>query len=215
MAFSGAVLALLLLMVIASSKQSINTLVLILTGVALNAGAATLLGLIVYLADDDTLRAITFWQLGSYSGISWAHAFTALGIIGICYGYITKNTRKIMVIQLGEQQAIFQGIPVPQLKRVLLIVVAIVTAICVCFTGIVGFIGLVVPHVTRMLVGANLVILLPSSALVGASLVTLADLCARLWVAPAELPIGLLTSALGVPFFLGLILREKRKYTYD
>ena len=120
-----------------------------------------------------------------------------------------------MLIQLGEQHAKFQGIAVNKLKRLLLLLVALVTALCVCFTGIVGFIGLVVPHITRMVVGANLTILLPCSILVGACLVTLADMAARVLVAPAELPIGLLTCALGVPFFLGLILIEKRKYQHD
>ena len=215
MAFIGASLSLIMLLVIAGYKQSMNTLVLILTGVALNAGAATLLGLVVYLADEETLRVITFWQLGSYSGINWSQALTALIVVSVAGAYLFRHAKPIMLLQLGEQHARFQGIPVDKLKRTLLILVALVTAICVCFTGIVGFIGLVVPHISRMLVGSKLTILLPSSMLVGASLVTLADVSARLLVVPAELPIGLLTSALGVPFFLGLILREKKKFTYD
>ncbi|MBO1255368.1 iron ABC transporter permease [Alteromonas sp. 5E99-2] len=215
MAFVGALVSLVLLMAIAGYRQNLNTLVLILTGVALNAGAATLLGLIVYLADDSTLRAITFWQLGSYSGISWYQAISCTIFIAISYVYFLRNAKSIMVLQLGEQQARFQGIRVDSLKRFLLVFVALVTALCVCFTGIVGFVGLVVPHITRMIVGSNLIVLLPSSILVGASLVTLADVLARLVVTPAELPIGLLTSALGVPFFLSLILREKRKFNYD
>lgn len=215
MAFIGALTSLALLMGIAGYRQNLNTLVLILTGVALNAGAATLLGFIVYLSDDNTLRAITFWQLGSYSGISWYQAISCTIFITFSYVYFSRNTKKIMVLQLGEQQARFQGVQVDSLKRFLLIFVALVTALCVCFTGIVGFVGLVVPHITRMIVGSNLAILLPSSVLVGASLVTFADVLARLLVTPAELPIGLLTSALGVPFFLSLILREKKKFSHD
>ena len=215
MAFFGAALSLFLLMTISGYKQSMNTLVLVLTGVALNAGAATLLGLVIYLADDETLRVITFWQMGSYSGIHWYQALLACFLVSLTGCYFYRRARPIMLLQMGEQHARFQGIDADKLKRILLACVAVVTAICVCFTGIVGFIGLVVPHIARMLVGANLKILIPTSMIAGASLVTLADMCARLLVVPAELPIGLLTSALGVPFFLGLILREKKKFTYD
>ena len=120
-----------------------------------------------------------------------------------------------MLLQIGEHQAHFQGVNVGRLKRLLLFLVATVTAVSVCFTGILSFVGLVVPHISRMLVGNNLNVLLPASVLMGGSLVTLSDVLARLLIVPAELPVGLLTSALGVPFFLWLILREKRKFAYD
>lgn len=215
MAFLGAALALFLLLMIAGYRQSINTLVLILAGVAINSGAITLLGLISYIADDDTLRVITFWQLGSYSGINWHQALMACTVVALAIYLFVKHAKAIMLLQVGEQQAAFQGIRVNRLKRILLVVVALVTAISVCFTGIVGFVGLVVPHICRMLVGHHLAILLPATAISGAALVTLADVLARLIIVPAELPIGLLTSALGVPFFIGLILREKRKFAHD
>jgi iron complex transport system permease protein len=93
-------------------------------------------------------------------------------------------------------------------------VVAVVVAMCVCFTGIVGFVGLVVPHICRLLMGAHLRILIPASTLLGAIMVTIADTLARTMIIPAELPIGLLTSLIGVPFFLFVILREKRKLSY-
>lgn len=215
MAFTGAALALAILLVVASYRQGMNTLVLILAGVAINAGATTLLGLVSYLAEDDTLRVITFWQMGSYSGTSWWQALLAIVIFLVAISVFVCKTTHIMLLQISEQHAFFQGVNVSKLKRLLLLLVALVTAICVCFTGIVGFVGLVVPHISRMLVGEHLKLLLPATALLGAALVTLADLCARLLVVPAELPVGLLTSALGVPFFLWLILREKRKFTYD
>lgn len=215
MAFIGAVLALILLMLIAGTKQSINTLILILTGVALNAGAQTLLGFILYLADDQTLRAITFWQLGSYSGIHWMQALFCGLCVAITSVFAVKNANNIMLLQMGEQHARFQGVAVNVLKRNLLLFIALVTAVCVCFTGIVGFVGLVVPHIARIIVGAQLSILLPCSMLIGACLVTFADMVSRTVVTPSELPIGLLTSALGVPFFLSLIFIEKRKYTHD
>lgn len=215
MAFVGAALALFLLLLIAGYRQSINTLVLILSGVAINAGAATLLGLITFVADDNTLRLITFWQMGSYSGIDWSKALLATFIVAAALIVFWQRANAIMLLQIGEQHARFQGIEVDQLKRVLLVMVAVVTAICVCFTGIVGFVGLVVPHICRMVMGTQLKMLLPTCAISGAILVTLADVAARVIIVPAELPIGLLTSALGVPFFLWLILREKRKFSHD
>ena len=215
MAFLGAAIALALLLTIAGYKQSVNNLVLILTGVAINAGALTLLGFVSYLADDETLRVITFWQLGSYGGISWQEAILATAIVSLSFAIFIRLSNQIMLMQISEQHAHFQGVPVAKVKRLLLVLVALVTAVCVCFTGLVNFVGLVVPHICRMIVGANLKVLLPASALSGAVLVTLADMFSRIIIVPAELPIGLLTSALGVPFFLWLILREKRKFAYD
>lgn len=211
-AFTGAMLTLLLLLAITGVRQSINTLVLILAGVAINAGAATLLGFVSYIVDDETLRVITFWQLGSYAGITWLKAvLAALVVLSACVLLYRKH-RFIMLIQVGEQHASMQGINVLKIKLQTLCTVALVTAVCVCFTGIVGFVGLVIPHICRMLFGENLRYLFILSPLAGALLVTCADIGARLLVIPAELPIGLLTSALGVPFFIWLIVREKRKF---
>lgn len=214
MAFIGAIVSLFLLLLIAGHKNTHNTLILLLTGVALNAAAATLIGLVFYLADDETLRAITFWQLGSYSGINFIHVALTGFLVILGFVFFLRNSKPLMVMQIGENHARFQGVNVDALKHRSLILVALVTAVCVCFTGIVGFVGLVVPHITRMLIGSNMRIHLPCAMLLGASLVTLADLAARLIVVPAELPIGLLTTALGVPFFLGLILREKSRYAH-
>lgn len=215
MAFAGAGLALVLLLAITGHKNTHNTLIMLLTGVALNAAASTLIGLIFYVADDETLRAITFWQLGSYGGSNFMQVCIASVAVVSAFVFFMRNAKRLMVLQIGESHARFQGVKVDALKYRSLLLVALVTAVCVCFTGIVGFIGLVVPHITRMLIGSNMKIHLPCSVLMGASIVTLADMAARLLVVPAELPIGLLTTALGVPFFLALILREKSRYVHD
>jgi len=214
MAFFGAALALFLLLMIASYKGTISTLVLILTGVALDFGGRTLLNLVTYLADENTLRLIAFWQMGSYSGINWDQVALAAVIVCIALPVFFRRAEHITLLQIGEQHAWFAGVDVNKLKRILLILVAAVTAISVCFTGIIGFVGLVVPHICRMLVGTNIQILLPASAISGAALITLADIGARLLIVPAELPIGLITSAIGVPFFLWLVMREKRKFSH-
>ena len=214
MAFFGAALFLLLLLVIASYQGSISTLVLILTGVALDFGGRTLLSLVTYFADENTLRQITFWQMGSYSGIGWDHVGLTSLVILAALPIFFRRAGQLTLLQIGEQHAWFSGVEVSKLKYLLLVLVAAVTAVSVCFTGIIGFVGLVVPHICRLLVGNHIAILLPASAICGAALVTLADVVARLVIAPAELPIGLITSAIGVPFFLWLVMREKRKFSH-
>lgn len=213
-AFFGAAIALLLLVKIANSPTGIHSIILILAGVAINAGAMTLLGLINYAVDDATLRQITFWSMGSYGGISYTHLLIALGpiVLGSCYFWRIKQP--LMLMSCSEKQAKYQGVETETIKSVSLWVVAAMVAVCVSFTGIVGFVGLVVPHVCRMFISSNFSVLLPTSAILGASLVTLADTLARTLIVPAELPIGLITSLVGVPFFLYLILREKRKFAH-
>lgn len=210
----GSALALLLLLNIASGQGGMNTLMLILAGVAINAGAMTLLGFITFLADDATLRQITFWSMGSYAGIDHNNLLICAGVVGFALVFFVRHIHPLMLISLGEKQAKFQGVDVDKVKIRSLLVVALVVAVCVSFTGIVGFVGLVVPHICRLLLGAHLRILLPSSVLLGAILVTAADTLARTLIIPAELPIGLLTSLIGVPFFLFLILREKRRLSH-
>jgi iron complex transport system permease protein len=210
----GSALALLLLLNIASGQGGMNTLMLILAGVAINAGAMTLLGFITFLADDATLRQITFWSMGSYAGIDHNNLLICAGVVGFSLVFFVRHIHPLMLISLGEKQAKFQGVDVDKVKIRSLLVVALVVAVCVSFTGIVGFVGLVVPHICRLLLGAHLRILLPSSVLLGAILVTAADTLARILIIPAELPIGLLTSLIGVPFFLFLILREKRRLSH-
>jgi iron complex transport system permease protein len=213
-AFLGATLSLILLLKIADSEQGMNTLVLILAGVAINAGAMTLLGLIQFVVDDATLRQITFWSMGSYAGINYTSL--SITIVPVILGtyYFWQIRHQLMLMSCSEKQAKYQGVDTRRIKLVSLWTVAAIVAVCVSFTGIVGFVGLVVPHLCRMVFGAHLNVLLPSSLLSGALLVALADTLARIIIIPAEIPIGLITSMVGVPFFLYLIVREKRKFDY-
>ncbi len=210
----GSILALLLLLSIAGGRSGLDTLMLILTGVAINVGAMTLLGFINYMVDDATLRQITFWSMGSYAGINMMNLGIAVCVVGLAIVVIAGQLRSLMLISTGEKQAKFQGLHVGKVKIICLLAVSAIVAVSVSFTGIVGFVGLVVPHICRMVMGSHLRILLPSSALLGSILVTCADTLARTIIIPAELPIGLLTSLIGVPFFLFLIVREKRKLSH-
>lgn len=214
MAFVGAIGSITLLFTIAAGSGKIDNLILILTGVAINAAAVTLIGFISYMVDDDTLRLITFWSYGSYAGIQHVVALLTLTIIALASAIIWRQRNALMLIAINEKQARIQGVNTDKVKFISLGAVAAMIAVCVSFTGIVGFVGLVVPHICRMLLHSHLRILLPATALVGALLVTLADTIARTIIAPAELPVGLITSLLGIPFFLLLILQEKRKLRY-
>ncbi len=209
-AFVGALLISLLVFRLAHTALGLNTLLLILAGVAINALVGTLMGLLAFIADDGTLRLITFWSMGSYAGSNWAQVMlVALGVSApllLLWRYRTALTLMLG----GEQDAQYLGVEVQQIKRLSLLCVALLTAVCVCFTGIVGFVGLVTPHICRLLTGPDLRSLIPLSALAGALLVTGADTLARIVIMPAELPVGLVTSMLGVPFFLYLLLQYRR-----
>jgi len=213
-AFIGACLSLLLVLKIANAANGMSTLLLILAGVAINAGAMSILGVIQYMVDDATLRQITFWSMGSYSGITYSVVFVTLVPVIVGAVYFWKIKQALMLLSCSEKQAKYQGVDTHKVKMTSLWLVAAIVAVCVSFTGIVGFVGLVVPHVCRMLIGAHLKILLPASMISGGLLVGLADIAARTLIIPAELPIGIITSIVGVPFFLYLIVREKRKFSY-
>ena len=209
-AFVGALLISQLVFRLAHTTLGLSTLLLILAGVAINALVGTLMGLLAFIADDGTLRLITFWSMGSYAGSNWTQVLlVALGVSApllLLWRYRTALTLMLG----GEQDAQYLGVEVQQIKRLSLFCVALLTAVCVCFTGIVGFVGLVTPHICRLLSGPDLRSLIPLSALAGAILVTAADTLARIVIIPAELPVGLVTSMLGVPFFLYLLLQYRR-----
>jgi iron complex transport system permease protein len=210
-AFVGSILCLGLLIKIADSETGMNTLMLILSGVAINAGAMALLGIVQFVVDDATLRQIAFWSMGSYAGSNYLAFSVVLFPLILGTRYFWSIRQPLMLMSCSEKQAKYQGVDTQKIRIISLCVVAAVIAACVSFSGIVSFVGLVVPHVCRMLIGSNLRYLLPASMLMGALLVAFADTVARVIVAPAEIPVGLVTSLIGVPFFIYLIMREKKR----
>jgi iron complex transport system permease protein len=210
-AFVGSILCLGLLIKIADSETGMNTLMLILSGVAINAGAMALLGIVQFVVDDATLRQIAFWSMGSYAGSNYLAFSVVLLPLILGTRYFWSIRQPLMLMSCSEKQAKYQGVDTQKIRIISLCVVAAVIAACVSFSGIVSFVGLVVPHVCRMLIGSNLRYLLPASMLMGALLVAFADTVARVIVAPAEIPVGLVTSLIGVPFFIYLIMREKKR----
>jgi len=208
-AFIGACVVTAIVYGFAARQSSINVTVLLLVGIAINALAGAGLGLANFLSEDQQLRDITFWLLGSLAGVTWSKLLP-VGLMLIA-GIVLMLTlaRPLNAFLLGEREAWQVGFATERVKRRLIIVTALASGAAVSLTGMIGFVGLLVPHLARLLVGADHRRVLPSSALLGASLLLLADLISRLAVLPAELPIGIVTSLLGAPFFLWLLLARR------
>lgn len=182
---------------------------MLLAGIALTALAGSAVGLFTYLADDATLRTLTFWNLGSLNGASYQRLWPLLLVTLAVALWLPRRAQALNALLLGESEAKHLGVDVEGLKRELVFCTALGVGAAVAAAGMIGFVGLVVPHLVRLLAGPDHRILLPASILAGASLLLLADLVARLALAPAELPIGIVTAFLGAPFFLYLLLRGR------
>ncbi len=207
-AFSGALFATLLILLLPADKGSMATLLLL--GIAINAIAAAGLGFLSFLADDFALRSLTFWQFGSLGKASWPEIFPAAAVALPAISWLLLQARSLNSLLLGETEAHCLGVSVQQFKLRALIACSICVGAAVACAGIIGFIGLVVPHLLRLILGPDHCRLLPASALAAPALLLAADSLARNLVSPAELPIGILTSLIGGPFFIYLLLSPKR-----
>ncbi|WP_282146002.1 FecCD family ABC transporter permease [Alteromonas stellipolaris] len=208
-AFGGALLAVWTVLRFANSAQGVSVATLILAGVAINAFTGTIIGAISYVASDDALRQITYWTMGSLAGASWTLCalVAAAGIIAISGLMVSRNALNLLA--LGESEAAYMGLNVARYKQAILWLVAFAVALATALCGIIGFVGLVVPHMCRTLFGVNHNVLIPACALMGALLLTVADTLARTLFTPMEIPIGIVTSAIGAPFFLYLLWKQK------
>jgi iron complex transport system permease protein len=208
-AFVGAWASMLLLYRVATRAGRTSVATMLLAGIALAALAGAISGLLVYHADDDQLRDLTFWQLGSLTGASWAKIGVAGPVIVIALVLAQPLGRGLNGLALGEAAAHHIGIPVQRTKTTAILCVAAATGAAVAISGGIGFIGIVVPHLLRLATGPDHRMLLLNSALLGASLLLLADVISRVVIAPAELPIGIVTAVLGAPVFIWILLRQR------
>lgn len=210
-AFGGALLATFAIWGFAQKSGAVRLTTLLLAGIAVNALAFAGVGLLTYLASDAQLRELTSWNLGSLNGASWGGVLaTAPFVVGCALG-LPRVARALNALALGEEDAAYLGVDVERTKRLVLVLVALGAGASVAFTGAIGFIGLVVPHLVRLALGPDHRTLIPGSALLGAIMLTLADTLGRVCIAPSELPVGIVTAALGAPFFLWL-LRAAQRY---
>jgi iron complex transport system permease protein len=209
MAFAGSLGVTVLIYLLAQSDGGTRVGMMLLAGVAVNALAGAGLGYLNFLASDEQLRSIQFWLMGSLGGARWSAVILvgAIVFIAVCAGL--SMARPLNAIALGEAQAYLLGVDVERIKRRAVLVTAMAVGAVTASTGIIGFIGLVAPHCVRLVAGPDHRVVLPASAMLGAALVLLADSVARTVLKPAEVPLGVLTAFVGVPFFLLLLRRFK------
>ncbi|MBB3462315.1 iron ABC transporter permease [Rhizobium sp. BK377] len=210
-AFGGGLATTLLLYRVATSNGQTSVATMLLAGIALGALAGALTGVLIYMANDQQLRDLTFWGMGSLAGATWIKISAAGPIILVSFIALPFMARGLNAITLGEAAAFHMGVSVQRLKNIAIVTVAAATGASVAVSGGIGFVGIVVPHILRMVIGPDHRFLLPASALLGGSLLIFADVLARTIVAPAELPIGIITAAVGGPFFLWILLRQRSR----
>lgn len=210
-AFSGAGVATWLVYRISLVDGRPHISTMLLAGIAINALAGALTGLISYLADEQQLRTITFWMLGSLGSASWETVTVLLPFVVLTVASLPFLAKPLNAFALGEQEAHLLGFKPTQVKRLVILLATLAVGASVAMTGVIGFVGLLVPHGIRMLGGADNRYVLPASAMLGALTLTVADLLSRVVAPPAELPIGVVTALLGTPLFLYILIRDKKK----
>lgn len=183
---------------------------LLLVGIAINALCGALVGMLSWISNDTQLRQMSLWGMGSLGQAEWPTLLVAATLIIPASLVVWWTAARLNLLQLGDEEAHYLGVNVRVLQRLLLLCSAVLVAAAVAISGVIGFIGLVVPHLMRMWLGPDHRGLIPGSLLAGAILLLIADTLARTIAAPAEMPVGLLTSLLGAPWFLWLIFRQER-----
>lgn len=210
-AFTGSLLAMSFIYGLSRQGGKTEMTTLLLAGIAISSLCGSGTGLFTYLSTDEEMRTITFWQLGSLGGATWSAVAMASPFILASLTLIFFCAKPLNALLLGEANAQHLGISVERIKWLLVVLVAFGVGASVAVSGMIGFVGLVVPHLVRLWKGPNHLFLIPASALLGSTLLVLADLLSRTIVSPAELPIGIVTALSGSPFFLYLLLKEKRR----
>jgi len=210
-AFAGGLIVTTLVYTLSRVNGRSEVLTLLLTGIAVNAFCGAVIGLLMSVSDDDELRSITFWSLGSVSLATWPAVLTVVPFAVLAFIAAPFLARPLDLLALGERSASHLGLDVERIRRLAIVVTALLTAAAVAIAGIIGFVGLVVPHAVRLVVGPGHRLLLPASALAGAALLVLADLISRTVVAPREIPLGVLTALIGAPVFFWLLRREHKR----
>ncbi|MEP9350319.1 iron ABC transporter permease [Xanthobacter sp. KR7-225] len=208
-AFTGGLLTTLLIARLATSDGHTSVATLLFAGLALGALASAGTGVMVFMASEQQTREFLFWTLGSLGGATWLKAALAAPFVIALVALTPVLARGLDAMALGEAEAYHVGIDVNRLKRVCVVAVAAGVGAAVAAAGVVGFVGLLVPHLARLVIGPGHRALLPASALLGAAVVLGADIAARMIAAPAELPLGVVTALIGAPFFLWLLMGRR------
>ncbi len=210
-AFLGCLLVFAVIFKLSAFSGQFTVISLLLAGIAVNAIVGAIIGLLTFVSDEQELRDLTFWSMGSLAGNHWLIIAPVLVAIIISIIGILRVSTALNLYLLGENQAHHLGVNVKRLKVRVFLLTALCIGAAVSVSGMIGFVGFVVPHLVRLVIGPDHKYLLPSSMLLGGILLSLSDLMARTVILPAELPIGLITSALGGPFFLFMLFNTYNK----
>lgn len=207
-AFLGGWAVTFMLYLLSQRKGQLHIAIMLLIGIALAAFTGALTGILVYIADDNQLRSLTFWSMGSLASMNWHMVAIMAVVVLVCSPLIWRDYRALNALTLGEEDAQYIGFPVAKVKRRLVFYVALLTGTSVACVGAIGFIGLVIPHLMRLAGGSNYRYLLPNSLVCGAILLIVADTLARTLAAPAEIPIGIFTALFGAPFLAFMVWKS-------
>jgi len=185
---------------------------MILAGIAIMYLFQAMTSFLQYVGHAEQVQEVVFWMMGSLGRSSWDKVWIVSAVIAICFPYLLLKSWDINAMGAGDETATSLGVNVEKTRVICMMAVSLITASVICFTGTIGFIGLVSPHITRMVIGGDHRFLLPASALVGGLLLLAADTAARTILAPVILPVGIMTAFLGVPFFVYLFMRRKKEF---
>ena len=215
LAMLGSLFTTILIYKISKVENRTNIMAMLLSGIAVNALAGSLIGLFVSMSTDAQLRSFTFWTLGGLDNADWEVSLITVIFIIIPLFVVYYMKKQLDIFMLGDAEAIHLGLNIEYLKKKIILLSSIMVGISVSFCGMIGFVGLVTPHLVRLFIGPSHRNLIPGSAILGAILLILSDLLAKTIIAPAQLPIGVVTSAIGAPFFVWLIVSQKRRFSYS
>ncbi|MBI68497.1 MAG: hypothetical protein CMJ38_00440 [Phycisphaerae bacterium] len=192
-----------------------NIMAMLLSGIAINAMSGSIIGLFVSVSNDSELRSFTFWTLGGLDSANWDIINLSLIFILIPCLTIYKMRSSLDIFMLGDSEAHNLGVNTELLKKIVILIASIIVGVSVAFCGMIGFVGLVTPHLVRLFIGPKHKYLIPGSALIGGTLLCLSDLISKTIISPAQLPVGVVTSAIGAPFFAWLIINQKKRFSYS
>lgn len=210
----GGILVTFLVYYLSRVNKRTNVTTMLLTGIAINALVGAVIGYSVYLSDDNQLRDFTFWSLGSLAHANWTMLLFLGPLVAVLVVFVSFYPRELNLLLLGEAEAVHLGVNVERTRRRLIFATAAVVGLTVALCGMIGFVGLVTPHLCRLLLGPDHRSLLPASVMLGGVLLGLSDLLARIIIAYSELPVGVVTATIGAPFFLYLIVISKRSQAF-
>ena len=210
-AFIGSFLVTVLVYRLSTSALGTSVTTMLLAGIAVSALAGAVSGLLSYYADNEMLRQISIWQMGNLSTANWQRVLVLAVVAILVLSLFPRESKSLNALLLGESEARHLGIDVQKVKRKLILLTTLGIGTAVAIGGMIGFVGLIVPHIVRLLIGPDHRWLLPASALAGGVLLLLADTIARIIIAPTELPTGILTAILGAPFFIMLLVQQRRE----